>query len=251
MIVNCQNFYTISDVHVDRPGGNEELKFVNFLNQCIEDKVEVVFLLGDIFNVIAGADTKYFEKYKLSFEAFDRLIGVGTRIIYLQGNHEFHLEKLINKRYPENLFQYVKEDIKVITEKNEFYLCHGDEIEIGNQVYMLYKKFMNSQLMKYIVNNVLGYNSIELIGSQAASSSRYYSSNFDINAVREKFRKSAYLTFKDITSSTLICGHSHIVDDFIIEVNGVQKRYINNGFFPKSNQYIAYINDQLDLTPIE
>ena len=85
--------YLISDIHIKMDGQNLEI-LMSFLSQDFNSDDEV-FLLGDIFDLLIGPHKEYKEIYDKFFEKVDKLITDGIKIHYFEGNHDFHLEKLL------------------------------------------------------------------------------------------------------------------------------------------------------------
>ena len=82
-------------------------------NQAVMS-AETVVLLGDIFDLMIGGKTQYINYYNEFFNDLKRMIERGQKIIYVEGNHDFHLEKVfkvfLNKNnLDEDIFKYKKD----------------------------------------------------------------------------------------------------------------------------------------------
>ena len=225
--------YVISDIHIKPDGKNEEILRSFFELNYIEG--DVIFLLGDIFDLMVGPYAEYEEQYFYFFTTLEVLKKRGITIHYFEGNHDFHLNQLfLNKGVILHTKPFIYEH-----EKRRILMCHGDEIEIGNYSYKIYKIFIRSAFFKMILNYLMSYKMVGTIGHGFSKKSRernemkyrdYQKNDF----VKDKFRKSAKIAACKYKTEVVICGHSHYKDDFFWD----QKRYLNCGFLPQTSSYI-------------
>ena len=209
--------------------------FRRFLDHEKTNRADAVVLLGDIFDLMVGSYTEYIEKFQSVFEQLDRL-AVEKKIYYFQGNHDFHLMDVFSKQ---NFFKNLhKIEISHCGRVLRFgsksvYFEHGDDVEIGKSGYKIYKKIINSNLMAYIVKNVLDFKTVEYIGTRMSKMSRmrndkkYASDSVNVDSVRECFRKSARRAALAKGYDIVILGHSHVKDFHRFSKGGL---YLNNGY---------------------
>ncbi|MFA6237292.1 MAG: UDP-2,3-diacylglucosamine diphosphatase [Bacteriovorax sp.] len=250
-------FSAISDVHVKKSGDQAELLLLEFLRNPDVQSSDVIFLLGDIFDLMIGPHSQYFARFQNYFEEIKKLIRNGKRICYVEGNHDFHIRLLyqnffqINKDLDSNLFTMAPY-FEFIDQEKKIYLCHGDDIELNNPGYKFYKYIVTSFPLKYYANNLMPHFLIKGVGEYSAEKSRQrnnkrYSTESDLTPVRDNFRESAEVFFKKNNFQVLVCGHSHVKDRYS-SPNGFE--YINNGYAQHSRTYISIQNGDISFKPI-
>lgn len=235
-------FLTISDVHIKESGDKSEKLLINFLELALEKKVEKVFLLGDIFDLMVGGHLLYQESYPNTFKAIEKVLKAGIRVIQLEGNHDFHFKKLITMLLKQwglevSVWEYLTAPSVEEINGHRFLFAHGDEIELGNESYKRYRKFIRSGFINFLANYVVSPRFTRSIGQNASHKSRErnterYSEMYEEEKVRPLFRESAQLAAKRYNVNTVICGHSHCYDEFSQD----NFQYFNNGFLPRTKK---------------
>lgn len=238
--------YFISDVHIQTPDDEAAELFVKFLNICLKDRVQRVFLLGDIFDLMVGSYEEYKLKYKRIFEYIESLVHQGTQVYYFEGNHDFHLKRLFEgvgkNKNVDNPIQYVKGDFYIKTPQGRLaHISHGDDMEIENTSYKVYKALINNRFVELLTEQVFGFSFVENLGTKASADSKKrnyerYSKEQQQSVVRDKFRRSAEVLASKIRVDLIIAGHSHYRDDYQTS-NGT--RYVNNGYALQSQSFIC------------
>ena len=230
----------ISDIHVhpDKSQGLDILK-----QFCRNSKVmssDLVVLLGDIFDLMVYDFSEYEKLYRSALIEIQNLIDTGVKVVFVEGNHDFCLQYFFKNIFPDKNFYYFKNGFNLNTGDQLISFFHGDTIEIENNFYRFYRTIIKSSLVRSFYQTVVGFDRVWAIGSYFLNKShdrhRKYSENFNSEEVREKFRKSADKFFETSKSDILICGHSHLKDNYVKN----QKSYLNNGFaqFEKTFIYI-------------
>ena len=239
----------ISDVHVKIAGDKaEELLLAFFRNPNVQE-CDAIFLLGDIFDLMIGPLSQYFVRFQAYFDELKKLLSQGKHIYYVEGNHDFHIHNLyqkffmVNSQLDKNLF-HMAPLFEINDAGKKMIFCHGDDIELGNPGYKLFKSLVTSPPLKFYANNLMPHFLIKSIGEYSSEKSRKrnnkrYSLEADLTPVRDNFRKSAEVFYKLQKFDLLVCGHSHVKDDFKSEI-GFQ--YINNGYAQNSKTYVSIEN---------
>lgn len=250
-------FSAISDVHVKKSGDDAELLLLEFLRNPDVQSSDVIFLLGDIFDLMIGPHSQYFARFQNYFAEIKKLISNGKRICYVEGNHDFHIRNLYHRFFQVHqeldaslfkmapYFEFMSADKKV-------YLCHGDDIELNNPSYKFYKSIVTSPPLRYYANKLMPHFLIKNIGEYSAEKSRKrnnkrYSQESDLTPVLENFRLSAEVFHKKNNFEILVCGHSH-VKDYYVSPNGFE--YVNNGYAQHTKTYISIENGDISFRPI-
>lgn len=236
----------VSDVHIKKKGDRPYRLFLDFLNHEKTSESEHVFLLGDIFDLLVGGNRSFYEEFEEVFQKLEDLMNHGKTVYYIDGNHDFHLEKFFSKNVKHRNFIYSKKAIHLEIEERKYYFCHGDDIEIENLSYKIYYSVIRSPLIKFLAEDIVPFSFTKSIGDWASSRSRKknikkYEERVDI--IKDKFRRSAENLFKNNRGfEVLVSGHSHVKDSYKSELGF---KYINNGFFPKEQTFL-FIKDGSD-----
>ena len=133
-----ENALFIADAHYPHHG-DELLKILkNIESQKIE--TTQLFLMGDIFDLLFGYND-YIKKFSKEAITLLQKLSQKIEIHYIEGNHDFCLEKL----FP-NISVYQREEQPVEFELNTqiVYLAHGDLYETGFG-YSLYCKLLRNR----------------------------------------------------------------------------------------------------------
>lgn len=235
----------VSDVHIKFPGDEPFKLFMRFLNNPIVNRSEKVVLLGDIFDFVVGGNKDFIKEFSEVFDKLKAMLENGIEIYYIEGNHDFHIEKLMKEVFPEKGFKFSKGKVHVEHQETSVLLCHGDDIEIENPSYRRYYKIIRSRLIEFLAEEVVPFSITRKIGIWASSRSRkknidQYESKKDL--IKTKFRNSAEELFKTNPTKLIISGHSHVKDHYQSKSGFT---YANNGFFPAEKTFIVIEKDQV------
>jgi UDP-2,3-diacylglucosamine hydrolase len=141
----------------------------------------------------------------------------------------------------DNKINYIKQGILVNTKDNKtIYVTHGDEIEIDNRSYMIYKNIVNNRFLKLLSDEILSFKFIEDLAQRVSKESRdrneqRYESPDMQEKIKDKFRASAEVFTKKLYVDYLVCGHSHVKDQYRCSTGAL---YLNNGYAPYTQSYL-------------
>lgn len=234
----------ISDVHIKKVGDEPYQLMMRFLDHEKVQSSEKIFLLGDIFDLLVGGDKAFFNEFGSLFEKIQKLLTQGKDIFYLDGNHDFHLEKFFKENILSPNFYYSAKSLKLNINGSKYFLCHGDDIEIENPSYRIYSAIIRSFPIKILAEEIVPFSVTKSIGDWASSRSRKkniskYSENEEY--IREKFRRSADLQFEKEGCDFIVSGHSHVKDKYNSEKGFV---YLNNGYVPVEKTFLHIKNGE-------
>ncbi len=85
---------TVSDAHLLSAEDLRGQRFLALIDQIKISQVKTLVLVGDIFEFILGSNSYFKRKFSKFGEALTSLSETGTKVVYLEGNHEFDLKKL-------------------------------------------------------------------------------------------------------------------------------------------------------------
>lgn len=80
----------LADAHLRQPSDDNYRTLLAFL-ATQEGRTDLLVLLGDICEFLVGYPGSIFPAYVSLFEALARLEQSGTQLVYVEGNHDFHL----------------------------------------------------------------------------------------------------------------------------------------------------------------
>ena len=78
----------LADAHLRNPGDANYQALLQFLGEQ-EGHTDLLGLLGDICEFLVGYPDSVFPAYRPLFDALRRLQQGGTRLVYVEGNHDF------------------------------------------------------------------------------------------------------------------------------------------------------------------
>ncbi len=238
---------SISDVHVKESSDTNFSLLKKFFEHESVKASNFIILNGDIFDILIGGKTQYLKKYNEFFHLIRSAIERGTKVVYIEGNHDFHIERLIRKsikklKLDKSMFVHVKTFYDISVDNKVVRFTHGDDVEIENEKYRKYKRTINNKIMKFLGDYIVPFHLIEWIGHRASSKSRnnnlhkYELSPEGQDFVKNKFRRSSEVYLENHQEVTgLVCGHSHCKDFYELSDD---RFYINNGFAPSSKTFI-------------
>ena len=233
---------TISDVHIQSFDRKHRDLFLQFLNHETVRRADQICLLGDIFDVFVGPHREYFYLFEDVFVALKSLLFEGKTIYYVEGNHDIHFEKFFNSilspREKAN-FHVVKGKKTLNVGGVNIQLSHGDEYNLGENIYPIYRAFIGSHFMSFLVNRVLSFEGLHRAAENASSRSRNKTKVYDTEKLKNKMRDKVQSSWPS-NVEILLCGHVHILDAVSFSGN---RLYMNNGFFPKSKKFISVGDD--------
>lgn len=227
---------TVSDVHLKDP--QEIQDFSLKINSELFFNAQEVFFLGDIFDLLVGNFKEYQAQYFEFFEALEKLVSKVEKVYFFEGNHDFNIQKILPN------IEYYRSPLILKRYEKKIMFCHGDEIEIQNLGYQIYKKIIRSTPILLLGDEIFGHKGVGQIGQFLGENSRGKVRNYSRDyrpqkIIREKFRHSAIFQFeKDDDLNVIVAGHSHCEDYFFYKYHQL---YVNNGYY-KTNRKIIKIS---------
>ena len=237
---------TISDIHLTNSDHEAISLWEKFVYSKETSEADTVILLGDIFDLMIGEKNKYIKYYSFFFDSIKYLILSGKKIIYLEGNHDFHLNDVFNSFLKENkldktLFEYKKNEFYMNINQKRYLFCHGDIIDYENEGFKKWKKIYTSLPFKVLINKVLPFQALIKLGDKASQDSKKRNrKDFNYADALEKYRDGARYIFKKTSVDIIIAGHTHVKDEYRFDND---KIYLNNGF-PKKHKCFISISDK-------
>lgn len=136
----------LADAHLLDPAAPNYRRLLDFL-AAHEGQIRTLYLLGDICEFWLGYRHTVFAPYVPLLEALRRLREAGTAIVYVEGNHDFHLGPYFRDVLGCTI---LPDGGEVTIDGRRVYLCHGDLINPADRGYRLLRRFLRSRLLRFL-----------------------------------------------------------------------------------------------------
>jgi len=232
-----QRIYFFSDLHLtdlEQPLARSFLSALKELNSA----TDAVVLAGDIFEILVG-DSSYFKrKYESFFAILRDLVSHGVSVFYIEGNHDFHLARILPSGVsivPEGVRL---EGIAAEGPPKVIEVVHGDLVDSSDHAYLKMRRIFRSRGVQLASGWIPGPVIEWLAGRISRDSDRKASelpegwSEARRSRLREVYRDYARNRAR-LGVDFVIMGHCHDLD----EADGV---YWNMGYPPVHRQFLVY-----------
>lgn len=138
----------IADAHLLDPADANYRRLLSFLDEQL-GRTRTLFLLGDIFEFWIGYRHTVFAPYVPLLESLRRLRDGGTEIVYVEGNHDFHMGP-----YFEDTLgcRVLPRGGGIELDGRKIYVGHGDLVNPRDRGYRLLRRFLRSPLLHALKN---------------------------------------------------------------------------------------------------
>ncbi len=140
----------LADAHLLSPSDDNYRRLLDFFEQ-LQGETRTLYLLGDIFEFWIGYRHAVFAPYVPVLEALRRIRQGGTEIVYVEGNHDFHM----GPYFRETLGCRVLPDggsVKI--DGRRIYIGHGDLVNPEDKGYQRLRGFLRSGFMRLVMKVV-------------------------------------------------------------------------------------------------
>jgi len=139
----------IADAHLLNPGDHNYIELCSFL-QSLNGTVETLYIMGDLFDFWLGfPSASFIAPHEPLLQALDNLKRSGCRLVYFEGNHDFHLGELFSHRLGAEIY---KEPTILEVHGKKLYLCHGDQINSEDYGYRILRMILHNRLTGSLVS---------------------------------------------------------------------------------------------------
>lgn len=229
--------YIVSDFHLKFFESDEDVErkkaVLLFFDHCIEKKINLLIMCGDIFDLWYSWKTVIIKEYFPILKKLADLRENNCKIVFIAGNHDFWFDDFLKKQFDIDVYQEYYTEI--IDGKNIF-AAHGDQYTKNDFRYKVFRKIIRSNFFKFTFE-LLHPNFGLALGRFMSRSSRSRKTGRKISESKEQglFKKAEEL-FNDY--DYVIFGHTH--KPKFIERSG--KFYVNTGDWLEHRSY-AEINE--------
>ena len=226
----------VSDVHLVKPRIEKYEIFLSLLEEFRDnEKIEQVFLVGDIFDLWVGHKNFFFKKHSKLIGLLKE-IALKKKVHVFEGNHDFYFKKSWWKKHA---IEIHKEEYEFTYLNKKWFVCHGDLLNKKDYGYRFLRWIFRSWFFGFLffilpgsVWNFIG----ESLSSTESKSSKIYSSQSKENFLKkwrvwiEELRKT-----KDF--DVFVCGHYHVR---LMEKVGGKETYNLGSWLEKTHMYFKY-----------
>lgn len=223
-------YWFISDIHIKKTkerNGQYLLRFLHFLKQNPSENK--LYLLGDIFDFWVLNGKAFYLEFHEIVDSIDDFVRRGGKVIYLEGNHDFHIDSFWTKKFQipvyEDFYEEVIDGIHIRME-------HGDFINPYDTKYLNYRSFVRQKWVENIGRLIPSFY-LKKYGEDKSSHSRKKTAAYATDNVKdltEMIRTYAVDRYQKDPYDLLITGHMHIRDDYeCVSHDGNKFRSINLG----------------------
>ncbi|MBI2353678.1 MAG: UDP-2,3-diacylglucosamine diphosphatase [Deltaproteobacteria bacterium] len=132
----------LADAHLVAPDDRNYRLLLRFLAE-LEGNTETLFIMGDLFDFWLGFPSHPFRQYDAVLVALEALTRNGCRLVYFEGNHDFHMGPI----FAERLAAEIHPGPAVMTvQGRRLFLCHGDQINRADRGYRLLRRLLHNRL---------------------------------------------------------------------------------------------------------
>lgn len=140
----------IADAHLKKPDDLNYRTLCSFL-QSIAGNSDLLVIAGDFFEFWLGDSPEAFPHYSNALEALKAVSRAGTRIVYIEGNHDFHLGGYFRKEFSADVYP---DETAMEVDGKRVYLCHGDLINRGDYGYMALRFIFRNPFTRFLAKVV-------------------------------------------------------------------------------------------------
>ncbi len=228
--------WSISDLHIQDENDPLYEELLNLIDQQVGSS-DVLVLAGDIFELFVGAPRFFKKKYTRFLELLQKKGSAGARIVFIEGNHDFHLKQALSDI--KNLEVYPDEVALTFAHK-KFYVAHGDLVDAKDHGYRALRRIFRSPIIKGVALALPG-GAVDQIGQKASLLSQKSRSLFKkgqstrtlsterLPRIRNIFRSFAAEKIKEGFDFVLL-GHCHDLDEMSFKVSDREGHYMNMGY---------------------
>ncbi len=192
----------LSDAHLRSFADKNYQDLLNLLKQ--QDDLDALFLLGDIFEFWLGYDHLVFSAYVPLLDQLHRLNQQGTRLYFVEGNHDFSLGPYFRDTLGCTV---ITEQALIQWNSLNLLICHGDLIH-PTPAYLRLRKLWRSSFVRFL-SRLIHPDLVWKFGIWLSNKSQQKRSSrqpYDPTPWLKEFNTNAVTDPCDL----VICGHFHV-----------------------------------------
>lgn len=222
----------ISDAHLKNPSDENYKILLSFLDNLTD--ADILIILGDLFDFWNGHNKIAHKHHKLVLDRLLKIKNLGTKIIYLEGNHDFFLGRFFTETLGADVFS---NEAELMLDGKKIFMAHGDMINTRDYGYRMIRWFLRSWFMKLIFTALPSSVVWRAANSMSKGSRTYLAKDFEYEKIFTDYARDKWSNY-----DAVIIGHCHNPRLLKEVINGREKFYLNPGDWLTHFTYIVYEN---------
>jgi UDP-2,3-diacylglucosamine hydrolase len=195
----------LADAHLNAPTEQHYRTLLRFFRD-LEGNTETLYVMGDLFDFWLGFPSNPFSQYEAVLSALQSLVNSGCRLVYFEGNHDFHLGHVFSQQ----LGAEIHTGPAIMTVQGQkLFLCHGDQINRADYGYRLLRLLLHNSMVATAIRHVPLSIALRIRTClQRNSRARYaaHTQRWNYGQIIRTFARTA----RDLGCAGLVLGHFHI-----------------------------------------
>jgi UDP-2,3-diacylglucosamine hydrolase len=195
----------IADAHLRSPEDANYRTLVRFLETLPPD-TDTLYLLGDLFEFWVGNPNPVYSHYREIIDCLKGVRGRGVRIVYFEGNHDFHLDRFFRQQLQAEVY---KAGAVVEIGGQKVYLCHGDQINHEDYRYRAFRWVFHNPIAKALIplfSRRLADHAASTLSRRSSGKRAYRRTRWDYRVILDTFARGRFAAGCD----AVITGHYHL-----------------------------------------
>jgi UDP-2,3-diacylglucosamine hydrolase len=193
----------VADAHLRKPGDRNYLLMLKFLEEQ-RGRTDILVLLGDIFEFWIGKRRVIADHVPL-VDALEGLHRQGTQLVYVEGNHDFHLGPVFTERLA---CRVLPDGGSIELDGKQVYLAHGDLVNPDDVAYRRLRRFFRSSVVKTLIRtlpNVILFGLASLAGHLSKQHNGGGRNSFPARKLLKSYAEAILATGQQ----AVVVGHFH------------------------------------------
>ncbi|NVN93542.1 MAG: UDP-2,3-diacylglucosamine diphosphatase [Desulfuromonadales bacterium] len=230
----------LADAHLSLPDDHNYRVLLRFLHS-LEGNTETLFIMGDLLDFWVGFPSQPFRQYDVLLDALLSLKRSGCRLVYFEGNHDFHLGPVFREHLGAEI--HAGPAIQAVQGKRLF-LCHGDQINRADHGYRMLRRILRNRLSETVVRHfppALALRIKERLQHTSRAGYQCKSARWDYHRIIRDFARSV----RGLGCVGLVTGHFHLA--FCEELGGAPFTILSLGDWMDQFTYGEMVAGKLHL----
>lgn len=194
----------IADAHLRDPADLNYRTMLRFLRE-IPASVDTLVIVGDFFEFWLGDSPEAFPHYQPVLDALKTVTRNGIKLLFFEGNHDFHLGRYFRAAFNADVFPDTAE---LTIDGKRLYICHGDLINRGDHgalaLRALFRNPLTRLIAKLLPASVPAFIAKKL-GSHSKEKHKTSETRWDYMQLVREFAAARFAEGFD----TVVTGHYH------------------------------------------
>jgi len=195
----------IADAHLRSPKDANYRTLIRFLETLPRD-TDTLYLLGDLFEFWVGHPGTVYSHYREFIDCLKAVRGRGVRIVYFEGNHDFHLDRFFEEELQAEVY---KTGAVLEIAGQQVYLCHGDQINRQDYRYRAFRLAFHNPVAKALLpffSQRLAAHAATTLSQRSSKQHAARRSRWDYRVILQNFAQGRFAAGCDV----VITGHYHL-----------------------------------------